>query len=49
MEASAGEGYAPHVLKRAQVQGLKESRLTISREGDQDFVASEEVKTSLVI
>ena len=30
---SARKGYAPSVWKRAQVQGLKESRLTIRRDG----------------
>ena len=34
---------------RAHVQRLKESRLTIRRDGDQDPVASEEVYTKSVI
>ena len=41
-------GYAPPVLKRAQVQGLKESRLTIRGDEDQDLVSSEEVGRSPV-
>ena len=36
-------GYAPPVWKRAQVQGLKESRLTIRGHEDQDLVFYEEV------
>ena len=41
-------GYAPPVWKRAQVQGLKESRLTIRGDEDQGLVSSEEVWTSPV-
>ena len=39
-------GYPPPVWKRAQVHGLKESRLTIREDEDQDRVASEDVLTS---
>ena len=36
-------GYAPPVWKRAQVQGLKKSRLTIRGDEDRSLVSSEEV------
>ena len=39
-------GYAPPVWKRTQVQGLKESRLTIRGDEDRGIVSSEEVWTS---
>ena len=42
-------GYAPPVWKRAKVQGLKESRPTISGDEDRGLVFSEEVWTSPVI
>ena len=43
IKASARVGYAPPVWKRAQVQGLKESRLTIRGDEDQGHVSSAEV------
>ena len=46
---SARVGYAPPVWKQAQVQGLKESRLTIRGDEDQGLVSSEGVRASLVI
>ena len=42
-------GCAHAVCTRAHVQRLKESKLTIRRDGDEDPVASEEVQTRLVI
>ena len=50
IKTSATVGYAPPVWKRAQVQGLKESRLTIRGDGDdQGIVSSKEVWTRSVI
>ena len=46
IKTSARVGYVPPVWKRGQVQGLKESRLTIREIEDQGLVASEEVWTS---
>ena len=43
MKTSARVGYAPPVLKRAQVKGLKESRLTIRGNEDHGPVSSEVV------
>ena len=43
IKTSAREGYAPPVCKRAQVRGLKESRLTIRGNEDQGIVSCEEV------
>ena len=42
-------GYVPPVWKRAQVQGLKESRLTIRGDEDRGIISSEEVWTSPVM
>ena len=49
LKTSARVGYAPPVWKRAQVQGLKESRQTIRGDEDRGIVSSEEVWTSPVI
>ena len=49
MKASARIDYAPPVLKRDQVQGLKEFRLTIRAEDDQGLVSSEKVWLSPII
>ena len=46
---SVREGYAPPVWKWAQVQGIKEHRLTIKGGEDWGIVSSEEVYTSLVV
>ena len=47
---SAREGYDPPVWKkRAQVKGLKESRITITGDEDQGLVSSEVIWTSPVI
>ena len=43
IKTSAREGYAPPVWKRAQVQGLKESRLIIRGDKDRGLVSSEEL------
>ena len=48
IKTSTRVGYAPSVLKRAQVQGLTGSRLTIRGEEDQGLVSCEEVWTSPV-
>ena len=49
IKTSARVGDAPPVWKRAQIQGLKESRLTLRGDGDQDLAFSEDVLTSPVI
>ena len=49
IKTSARVGYAPTVWKRAQVQGLKESRLTIRGDEDRVLVSFEEAWTSPVI
>ena len=48
-KGTAKEGYAPPVWKRVQIQGMKESRLTIRVDEDQGLVFFEEVWTSLAI
>ena len=42
-------GYAPTIWKRSQVKMLKESRLTIRGDENQDPIALEEVLTRPVI
>ena len=49
IKAFTGVDYAPPVWKRAQAQGLKESRLTIRGDEDQGLVSSKELWTSPVI
>ena len=49
IKTSARVGYVPPVLKRAHVQGLKESRLSIGGHEDQGLVSSEDVWISPVI
>ena len=46
MQTSARVDYAPPIWKRAQVQWLKESRLTIRGAMIRDLVSSEEIWTS---
>ena len=46
---SARVGYAPPVRKRAQVQGLKESRITIREDEDRGLVSFEEVKSRHIV
>ena len=48
MKTSARVGYAPPVWKRAQVQGLKESRQTIRGDEDRGLVSSEVVWISTI-
>ena len=49
IKTSARVGYAPPICKRDQVQGLKESRITLRGDGNQGLVSSEEVGTSPII
>ena len=49
IKTSARVGYAPPVWKRAHVQGVKESRLTIRGDEDRGLVSSEDFWTSPVI
>ena len=48
INTSARVGYAPPTWKRAQVKGMRESRLTIRGDEDQGLVFFEEVGTSPV-
>ena len=49
IKTSARVGYAPHVWKRAQAQGLNDYRLIIREDEGQGLVSSDEVCSSPVI